>query len=56
LIESTHYTEEYAKIIATTMTNMNYIFAQTYSLARGIKVFGDRGLKAAYNEMKQLHD
>jgi hypothetical protein len=38
------------------MTSMNYSFAQTYSLAKGIKVFGDRGSRAAYDEMKQLHD
>jgi hypothetical protein len=56
LINPTYYTDEYAKLIATTMTNMNYIFAQTYSLARGIQVFGDRGSKAAYNKLKQLHD
>jgi hypothetical protein len=55
-INPTHYTVEYARIIATTMTNINYTFAQTYSLAKGIKVFAERGLKAAYNEMKQLHN
>ena len=38
------------------MTSINYTFAQTYSLAKGIKVFGNRGLKAAYNKMRQLHD
>jgi hypothetical protein len=56
LIDPTHYTEEYAKIIATTMTTMNYIFAQTYSLAKYIKIFGDRGSKAAHNKMRQLHN
>ena len=38
------------------MTNFNYIFAQTYSLAKGIKEFGDRKSQAAYSKMKQLHD
>ena len=55
-IDPTHYTTEYARLIATTMTSMNYTFAQTYSLAKGIKVFGDKGSKAAYDEMRQLHD
>lgn len=31
-------------------------FAQTYSLMKGIKKFGDRGTQAAIAEMKQLHD
>ena len=30
--------------------------AQTYSLQKGLKVFGEKGSKAAYKEMKQLHD
>ena len=46
-IDPTQYTTEYARIIATTMTSINYTFAQTYSLAKGIKVFGNRGSKAA---------
>ena len=30
--------------------------AQTYSLQKGLKVFGEKGTKAAHKEMKQLHD
>lgn len=55
-INPTYYTDEYAKLIATTMTSMNYTFAQKYSLAKGINIFGNRGSKAAYNKMKQLHN
>ena len=31
------------------------IFAQVYSLSKGLKRFGDKGKAAAYLEMKQLH-
>ena len=30
-------------------------FAETYTLNRGIKVFGRKGYEAAYNEVNQLH-
>lgn len=33
-----------------------YSLAQTYSLNKGLKKFGEKGKKAAFNEMKQLHD
>jgi hypothetical protein len=35
---------------------INYQFAQTYSLIKGIKEFGDKGCQAAHNKMKQLHN
>jgi hypothetical protein len=35
---------------------MNYQFAQTYSLIKGIKDFGNKGHQAAHKEMKQLHN
>ena len=44
--------------VDTTMskdTNMHQ-HVQTYSLAKGIKQFGERGRAAAHKEMKQLHD
>ena len=31
-------------------------FVETYSLKKGLKKFGGEGYKAAYKEMKQLHD
>ena len=55
-IEQTEYLIEMAKVIAQTISKMNYQFAQTYSLIKGIKAFGDKGHQAAHNEMKQLHD
>ena len=36
--------------------NEAFNFAQTYSLKSGLKKFGERGEKAAFKEMKQLHD
>ncbi len=36
--------------------NEQVSFAQTYSLNKGLKKFGDRGTEAAQKEMKQLHD
>jgi hypothetical protein len=33
-----------------------YLFAETFSLNKGIKQFGDRAKEAAIGEMKQLHD
>ena len=35
---------------------MNYQFAQTFSLNKGIKEFGNKGYQAAHKEMKQLHN
>jgi hypothetical protein len=35
---------------------MNHQFAQTFSLTKSIKEFGEQGHKAAYEEMKQLYD
>jgi Reverse transcriptase (RNA-dependent DNA polymerase) len=54
--ESEEYTLDNAKIIAMTINKVNHQFAQTYSLMRGIKTFGDKGRQAAHEEMKQLHD
>ena len=31
------------------------VFAETYSLKKGLNIFGDVGKQAAMNEMKQLH-
>ena len=31
-------------------------FFQTYSLIKGLKKFGEKGRKAAFKEIKQLHD
>jgi hypothetical protein len=45
-----------AKVIANTITTINHQFAQTYSLMKGIKEFGDKGRQATHNKMKQLHD
>jgi hypothetical protein len=54
--ESQQYSLDSAKVIANTITTINHQFAQTYSLMKGIKEFGDKCHQAAYNEMKQLHD
>jgi hypothetical protein len=40
----------------TNKVEVNEQFAQTFSLNRGIKVFGDKGKDAAFKEVKQLHD
>jgi hypothetical protein len=56
------YTPQNARVIATVLSHItNKIethesFAQTFSLKKGIKVFGEKGEEAAYKEMKQLHD
>ena len=54
----TEYGFETAKMIATQMVLMNekYSFAETYSLNKGLKKFGERGYDAALNEMRQLHE
>ena len=65
--EEEQYSINSAKVIATTMCYINELllypdskkalqFAQTYSLAKGMKKFGQKGRDAAYNELKQLHD
>ena len=53
------YSVQSARVIAYLMTDnheMSYTFAQTYSLKKGIKKFGERGENAASKEIKQLHD
>jgi hypothetical protein len=50
------YLIETTTVIAKTINKLNYQFAQTYSLKKGIKEFGERGYKAAHKEMKQRHD
>jgi hypothetical protein len=66
-----HQQEEYsietARVIAMTICHMNIKMeslleeekishAQTYSLKKGLKTFGERGADAATGKMKQLHD
>jgi hypothetical protein len=50
------YSSETAKVMAKTINKLNHQFAQTYKLKKGIKEFGERGHKAAHQEIKQLHD
>jgi hypothetical protein len=62
------YTVKSARVIARTMCYINNIafqpllnkkawqFVQTYGLIKGWKKFGKKGQKAAFKEMKQLHD
>ena len=38
------------------LMNEKYSFAETYSLNKGLKKFGERGYEAAFSEMKQLHE
>ena len=61
-IEDTEYTQDKAILIALFMTEMNERcchraneFIETYTLAQGIKKFGQRGKDAAFKEMEQLH-
>jgi hypothetical protein len=54
--DSIEYSIETAKVIALTIDAMNHQFAQTYSLTKGIKTFGEKGRQAAHEEMKQLHE
>jgi hypothetical protein len=46
--------------INDTMNGMSdeeaFVFVQTYSLKKGVKKFGKRGMAAAQKEMQQLHD
>jgi hypothetical protein len=55
-IDPLEYLIDTAKVIAKTIIHMNQQFAQTFSLNKGIKEFGEQGHKAAYKKMKQLHD
>jgi hypothetical protein len=55
-IESEEYSIETAKVIAQSILTMNYQLSHTYSLFKGIKEFGNKGLQAAHEEIKQLHD
>jgi hypothetical protein len=56
------YTLDSARIIAEVMCQYNlkyekkHQFLQTFSLNKGLKVFGDKGKEAALKEMQQLHD
>ena len=61
------YSVENARIIAMTTCRMSdmllnpkgksaHQFVQSYGLLKGLKKFGEKRRKAAYKEMKQLHD
>ena len=60
------YTERYTKVIAKFICEINNLvlssgqtqhsFLETYSLKKGLKKFGTKGMDAAYGEMKQLHE
>jgi hypothetical protein len=61
------YSQGTAQVIATVMCHWNNVckhyddttlamFIQTYSLNKGMKKFGQKGMDAAIKEMKQLHD
>jgi hypothetical protein len=54
--ETQQYSLDSTKVITNIISTINHQFAQTYSLMKGIKEFGDKGCQAAHNEMKQLHD
>ena len=65
MIEKSEYEEEYALIMATTILELKdrilnktikESFAETYTLNAGIKKFGEKGYKAAYEEVAQLHN
>ena len=57
-----YYTQEEAQVIARVMClhsikeDSKRSFAQTYSLKKGLKVFGQKGKEGAYKEMNQLHN
>jgi hypothetical protein len=61
------YSIESAQVIAMSMCHINEMlfnghsnqahqFAQTYTLGKGLKKFGQKGRQAAFKEMKHLHD
>lgn len=64
--EPIEYSTNQAKVAAKYICEINatvsnskqddQAFAQSYSLKRGIKVFGDKGMNAAHKEIKQLHE
>ena len=61
--QTKYYDDDRAYIGAIIIHKLNLLHAkeklslvQTYSLTKGLKVFGDKGTEAAYKEMKQLHD
>jgi hypothetical protein len=47
---------ETAKVIVQTIKTIDHQFAQTYSLMKSIKEFGERSCQAAQEKMKQLHN
>ena len=52
-----HIMSKYAMTNTRRMSKKKfYQFVQTYTLNKGIKRFGVKGKRAAYKEMKQLHD
>jgi hypothetical protein len=55
-IDSQENAIDHAKVIANTIMTINHQFAQTYSLMKGIKEFGNKGCQATHEEMKQLHN
>jgi Reverse transcriptase (RNA-dependent DNA polymerase) len=65
--KKTEYTEETAKVIAKIIhhynntafaasSNRELSFLETYSLNKGLKHFGDKGYKAAFDKVRQLHE
>ncbi|KAL7562162.1 hypothetical protein ACA910_020358 [Epithemia clementina (nom. ined.)] len=62
------YSQETGKVIAHAICFLNeahinpkstkrlYSFVETFGLEKGLKKFGEKGYKAAFGEMKQLHD
>jgi hypothetical protein len=65
--ETEHYSSDYAQIIAMMMAHYNTelirmndaqasSFLQTFSLKREIENFGEQGIKAVHQKMKQIHD
>ena len=52
-VEENEHTIEYTTEQATVL---GHIFAQTYSLTKGIKIFGNKGLYGVFPEVKKLND
>jgi hypothetical protein len=55
-INPQEYNIDTAKVILQMINKMNMQFAQTYSLAKGIKAFGADVHQAAHEKMQQVHD
>ena len=64
MLEHATYDNEYAMLIVRTINEMKerklnaeggVSFAETFSLKKGIKVLGEKGEKAAFDEVNQLH-